>query len=290
MCLLGVYLRWQLQEGKTFYQKTVTETKQTMKVMNTDVVQTQKQTFCFSWTPQAHIGDTWVIKQKIEVAAMEIDIGNQKIKGGAGGPLADFLKALVDSEFTITLDTRHMKVTKMEGRDKFIKKLAKANPNMKPMLDQILSESALKQMAEPAFAAIPGTRIRRGGKWQRESDLDMGPVGRYTNVHNYTYEGRADGSALDKIKVETTLIYNEPLQGGQPGNDGLPFKIQSADLKGSAGTGTILYDREKGRVAKMDLKQDVSGKMTIEIGGQTTEITLKQSQATTTTISDAKLR
>src|ERR1700730_5469883 len=59
-------LKWKLEKGKTFYQKLVTDTKQTMKVMNNDVVQTQKQTFYFSWTPEEQKGDTWVIKQKID--------------------------------------------------------------------------------------------------------------------------------------------------------------------------------------------------------------------------------
>src|SRR5271168_120082 len=61
-----VLLKWKLEKGKTFYQKLVTDTKQTMKVMQNDVVQTQKQTFYFSWTPEEQKGDTWVIKQKID--------------------------------------------------------------------------------------------------------------------------------------------------------------------------------------------------------------------------------
>lgn len=72
-------LKWKFEKGKTFYQKQVTETKQTMKVMNSDVVQTQKQTFYFSWTPESQDGDKWIIKQKIEGVAMDIDIGPQKI-------------------------------------------------------------------------------------------------------------------------------------------------------------------------------------------------------------------
>ena len=45
-----VELKWKFEKDKTFYQKMSTETKQNMKVMGSDVVQNQSQTFFFSWT------------------------------------------------------------------------------------------------------------------------------------------------------------------------------------------------------------------------------------------------
>src|SRR5438105_2462164 len=61
-----VNLSWKFEKDKTFYQEMTTETKQTMKVMGTDVNQTQKQTFIYSWTPVEQDKDkNWVVKQKI---------------------------------------------------------------------------------------------------------------------------------------------------------------------------------------------------------------------------------
>src|SRR5262249_55277810 len=59
-------LRWKFEKDKPFYQKMTTKTEQTMTVMNSEVKQTQNQTFYFSWTPEKQEGDTWVIKQRIE--------------------------------------------------------------------------------------------------------------------------------------------------------------------------------------------------------------------------------
>ena len=42
--------------------------------------------------------------------------------------MGEFFKALVGREFKITLDTKTMKVTKVEGREEFVDKLVKANP------------------------------------------------------------------------------------------------------------------------------------------------------------------
>jgi hypothetical protein len=283
-------LKWKFEKNKTFYQTMTTDTKQTMKVMNNDVNQTQKQTFYFSWTPLKEEKDGWLIQQKIIGVAMDIDIGGSKIsydstkESNATNPLGEFFKALVDSEFTITLNTKTMEVTKVEGREKFIDKLTKANPQMKQLLEQILSEKALKEMAEPTFAVVPPKEGEK--KWTKKTTLDMGPIGKYDNEYTYTDEGKDDKEKkLEKIKVDTTLKYAPP-SGDVAGQGGLPFKIVSADLKSTNATGTILFDTEKGRVDSSTMKLDLKGELSIEIGGQKTKVELSQTQETTVTTSD----
>src|SRR5262249_31687285 len=157
----------------------------------------------------------------------------------AANPLSDFFKALVGSEFTLTVD-KNLKVTKVEGRDKFLENLVKANPQMKPLLEQILSDEALKEMADPTFAAIPNKEVMPGQTWTRDTKLNMGPIGTYENSYKYTYVGPKD--KLQEIKVDTTLKYSPPAENASTG--GLPFKIKSADLKSTKATGTILFDAE----------------------------------------------
>src|SRR5262249_19899261 len=65
-------LKWKFTKGKVFYQKMVTKTTQSMKVMNNDVNQTQNQTFYFSWTPTEVSTDKVKIEQKIIGVAMDI--------------------------------------------------------------------------------------------------------------------------------------------------------------------------------------------------------------------------
>jgi hypothetical protein len=285
-----VSLKWKLEKGKTFYQRMTTKTDQNMKILNSEPKQSQNQTFTFSWTPEKQDGDNWILKQKIEGVSMDIDIGGTKISydsskesSVANNPLGDFFKALVGSEFTVTLNTKEQKVTKIEGRDEFVKKLSNANPQMQQILSQILSEQALKEIAEPTFAAIPNKEVAKGDTWNRENNLDLGPIGKYTNVYKYTFEG-LDGK-LDKIKVETTLKYVPPDEKTAAG--GLPFKIKSADLKSTNASGTVLFDPEKGRVERSTFKLDLTGELNIEIGGQTTKVELKQTQETTVETMDS---
>jgi hypothetical protein len=283
-----VSLKWKLEKGKTFYQKMTTKTDQNMKIAGSEPKQTQNQTFYFSWTPLEQKGDDWTIKQKIEGVAMEIDIGGTKINydstkdAAANNPLGEFFKALVGSEFTLTLNSKDQKVTKIEGREEFVKKLGAANPNMQALLNQILSEQALREMAEPTFASVPNKEVAKGDKWTKENTLDMGPIGKYTNSYTYTFEG-PEGK-LDKIKVDATLKYLPPDE--KTGAAGLPFKIKSADLKSTGGSGSVLFDPEKGRVDRSSFKLDLNGDLNIEIGGQTTKVELKQTQETTVETSD----
>ena len=72
-------LAWKFEKGQTFYQKMTTDDQQTMKVLNNDVTQTQKQTFYFSWTPTEQNGDDWTVSQKIIGVKMDIDLGGSKI-------------------------------------------------------------------------------------------------------------------------------------------------------------------------------------------------------------------
>jgi hypothetical protein len=284
----AVKLQWKFEKGKPFYQEMHTSTKQTMKIMGMDnITQNQDQTFYFSWTPLEQKDGSWVIEQKIEGVKMDIEISGNKISydstnptASQNNPLADFFKALVGSTFKLTLSP-DMKVTKIEGRDEFVQKLVKANPQMEPLLKQILSDDALKQMADPAFAALPSKPVKKGDTWERQSKLNMGPIGTYDTTYKYTYEGKE--GKLDKIKVDTVLNYKAPETSA---TSQLPFKIKAAKLETKNATGTILFDNEKGRLDKSDMKLTLDGKLTIEIGGMATEVDLNQEQQTNVKTSD----
>jgi hypothetical protein len=280
-------LEWKFTPGSTFYQDLTTTTNQNMKVMGQDVSQKQSQTFYFSWTPQ---GDkdkdgNWTLLQKIIGVKMNITINDQTISfdsqntGGTNSALAEFFKALIDSEFKLTID-KSGKVTKVEGRDEFIKKLGAANQQMEPLLRKILSDEALKQMADPTFGFVPGKEVAKGEEWTKKSELNLGPIGSYTNEYKYKYEGKEGDQ--QKVGVTTTLVYKTPTEG----SEGLPFKITGADLKSKDATGTILFDETKGRVGQLKMALKLEGSLDIEIGGTKTKVDLKQDQTTTINTSD----
>jgi len=284
-----VSLKWKFEKDKPFYQEMTTKTQQDMKVMGMDVKQNQDQTFYFSWQFKDEDKDkNTVVVQKIEGVKLTINVQGSPITfdstnpGGANTALSEFFRALVGTEFKLTLD-KDGKVIKVEGRDEFLKKLTQANQQMESLLKQILSEEALKQMADPTFGVTPPNDVAKGDTWTRESKLNLGPIGSYKGNYKYKYEGPDDKNKdLAKISVETTLAYEPPAEGaGQ-----LPFRIKEAKLASKNGKGTILFDTKKGRLEKSDQKIELDGKLTIEIAGMTTEVTLNQTQDTTINTSD----
>jgi hypothetical protein len=185
-----------------------TETKQDMLVMGQKISQFQKVTFYLSWNPVDQDKDgNWTIKQKIEGLKMEIEIGGNKIpydstkRARPQNPLSDFFKALVGSEFTLTID-KNMKITKIEGRDEFLKKLVQGNQQA-PLLQTIISDEALKQNVELVLIMLPNKPVKKGDTWNRKAILNMGPIGTFDTDYKYTYEG-PDNNKLQKIKVETS--------------------------------------------------------------------------------------
>src|SRR5262245_18517651 len=122
-----VELKLRFEKDKPFYQEMTTKTQQEMKVMGMDVKQTQDQTFYFSWTFKEEDKDkNPVVVQRIEGAKLRIDIAGNPITFDSTNPttannaLAEFFKALVGTEFKLTLEKDSMKVLKIEGRDDFL--------------------------------------------------------------------------------------------------------------------------------------------------------------------------
>jgi hypothetical protein len=283
-------LEWKFKEGDKgkFYQEITTETKQDMTISNQKINQTQKQTFYFSWLPVSEDKKekTWTLKQTIDGVKLDIEIGGQHITydstqdTSASNPLSDFFKQLVGSEFKLTIG-ENMKIKgKIEGKTEFIEKLIKNNNQMEQLLKQILNDDAFKQMADPTFAALPDHPVNKGATWERESNLDMGPIGKYKIKNVYTYEG-PNKDKLERITVKSTLTYTKPDKPGQ-----LPFKIENAELKTKKSSGEILFDPKVGRVVSSKMDLEIGGTLDINIGGMTTKVELNQNQKTEVKTSD----
>lgn len=279
-----------------FYQKLVTSTVQEMKVEKQGqpaLKQTQTQTFVIKWTPKDEKGNDYVVEQKIEYVDMNIQIGsttisyNSAAKDQPKNPMTEFFESLMSVTLTLYVDKTSLRVTKVEGRDKFVEKLGESHPQMKNLLKSILGDDALKKMSEQTWAAVPDKAIKKGDTWFKESDLNLGAIGTYKNKYNFTYEGIED--SLEKIKVVPTMTYVAPKDKGT--DDKLPFDIKGDSTLKSVGEGTdsvgaVYLDQAKGRVAKSSMKMKVEGTVVISIGGTDTRVELVQTQTSNLTTAD----
>jgi hypothetical protein len=274
-------------DTKEWYQTLETTTDQTMSVQGMKVDQKQKQTFYIKWSPQKAEKGKWVVKQRIVGVKMSIDIGGNKIDYDStiqqpNNPMTDFFKALQTLDLTFTIKQSDMSIEKIEGNKEFIAALSKTNPQMEPLLKSILSEDALKKMAEPTLFAFPPDGKLSKKTWDRTSDLDLGPIGKYTTKYTFAAVGKGGKNKdLDKIDVKATMSYKPPTDAG-----GLPFKIKSGTLEGKDGTGEALFNPKLGRFDSYTMKMKLEGKLTIDIGGMVTDVDLTQDQTATVTSSN----
>jgi hypothetical protein len=270
-------------KGKVFFQEQTTKTKQTIRVMGQEVVQDQSQTFLIKWTPKDMAGKDYVVSQQIVGVKMSINIGgntisyDSTIQNQPKNPMTDFFMQLMkpENELTFTISPE-LKVVKIDGRDKFIKALQDINPQMKGLLDAILSADALTKMAEPTWWAFPkGGTATKGQTWTEKSKLDLGPIGTYDTTFDFTYAGSG------KVDIKTKLKYTAPTK-----KEGLPFIIHEAELTSDNGTGEATFDFTKGRFSKTKLEMKLTGNLKIEVGNMTTTVQLTQSQDATTVTHD----
>lgn len=288
-------LTFKLAKDVPFFQELTTKTNQNIKVQGLDVGQNQEQTFYFKFVPQKQEGDKWVVQQTIEGVKMKIDIAgnpvsydstNEAAAAGSNTALTEFFKSLKGSQFTLIL-AKDMTVEKVEGREEFVKKLIQTNKQLEQLLNKILGEEAMKQMADPTFGVIPKEAKKVGDKWDRKVKLSLGPLGSYENTYTFTYKKQTGDVA--EIDVAVALAYSLPT--ADPMGDALPFKIKKGEIKqvtegGAKNGGTITFDTKNGRITASDISVKMTGTLTLDIAGTTTDVSLTQDQTTTVKMQD----
>lgn len=270
-------------KSKGFFQKIETTTKQTIKVSEQQVPQEQKQTFIIQWTPKEMKDGNYVVAQKIVGVDMSINIGGNNISFNSRSttkpknPMTDFFDKLINQELTYVIDSKTWEVKEIQGRKEFVSALTNAHPQMRQLLENIMSEDALKKMAEPTWFALPSGPVEKDATWKKESTLDLGPIGTYKTTFDFTYAGK------DKINIATKLDYTAP---GSNKQGGLPFTIEKANLTSKGGSGEAVFDREKGRFASSKTSMKLAGDLTINVGNMSTVVNLDQDQESVVTSMD----
>jgi hypothetical protein len=276
----GSDLAWTVfeKEGKPFVQVLETDTTQNMTVSGMKNVQQQNQVFWFKWTPKGKEGGKYKVEQEIIGLKMDINIGGNKIAFNSGdkeqkkNPMTQFFKSLEGTKFTLTIDPEKMRVTEVQGVKKMVDRLSQVNQSMKPLLEKILSEEAVKEMANAVLEVLPPKGSDKK-EWGSKTTLDMGPIGKYERKNTYRLGEKDEKFAT--IKVDTYLKYVPPT-----GEDakGLPFKIEKATLESEKSGGEIKFDRKKGRIDSTELTVKLKGDLTVNIANTSTTVNLEQNQ------------
>ena len=283
--------------NKAFYQRVSTKVDQVVKVTGgADLNLKHEQTFLFKWLPVKQDGDKWSVKMSIEGAILKVDIASNPVNydstaeqpaAGNNPGLADFFKNLIGTEFTISYGKGYV-VEKVEGREDFLKKLGTANPQMEALLKKLLTDEALKEMADPTAGLMPGADKAAGvaanETWEKKTAMPLGPIGSYNRTLSFKYVGKdTEKKELDKVEVTAKLEYKTP----DANADGLLFRIKGGKLDSvDPKAGTFLFDSKTGMIVSGTIAVQMAGELDVTIGTTETKVQLNQTQTTTIETSD----
>ena len=261
-------LQWKLKDGDVFYNKTSVTMDQTIEVMGQSMDQ--------------KIEMKTVLKFKVKSvkdggAVVEMTYVENKLDA-PGLPGANLLDKLKNVTFTATLDDK-MKVTKLEGYDKFLDALADGDADQKKLKKAMMPEDTTRQAFGQTVAITPAKPVAGRDQWGRSDKMPFGPLGKVETKSAFKLDAVKGDVATISMKGDLTF------KAGDGGGD-LPFKITKADLKAENFTGTNTFDMKLGRLTGMKMEMEMAGTMTIEVAGMTIDAKLKQKMTTTGVVTE----
>jgi RNA polymerase sigma factor (sigma-70 family) len=271
-------LNWNLQPGHDFGLEIETDTRQAMKVQGGPVAQRQKQTFFVRYFPQGRKGKHWVVVQRIDRVVATVDIGGNKFSLDTDrdvvpdGPLEKVYTALVGTKLQLVLDNDY-KVVQVRGVPQMERKILAAYPGTETVIKQIVNEATFQGL-NSFFQAVPRRAVCPGDRWRDERTINLGNLAS-TQVNHYVYTGPA--GTLHLIKSEPTFTFRPP---DPKAANVFPFQVKKVNLTTSEAAGTFLFDGDRGRLHSARQEVKLAGTLTVNVGGQATEIALEQAQTT----------
>lgn len=272
-----VKLEYRFPEGKTLTYKTSTKMKQVLTINGMEIPTDVDQTLIASQTIGKRSADASLpIQEKVESLHTEITLpganavsydskeGEPKIDNPELAFLGDVFKLAAEATYTIVLDGKN-KVKAIEGTEKLQEKAEKLDPKVREAIRSGMSAEKLKTEFEQSHSNLPDVLARPGEPWERTEDMQGGSGNDLVFRKKYEYVGteKKGDRTLDRIKVTTIEAKLKENPDSQA-----PAKVTRSDLKVESSEGSILFDREAGRVVESRDKVHLKGTMTLSINGQ----------------------
>jgi hypothetical protein len=272
-----VKLEYKFPEGQKQTYKSKVKTSQVLTLMGQAIPTDATETIVSSSTIGKKRPDNTIpVEEKVESLNVELSLPgginvafdskdpNPKVDNPQLSFLVDIYKLVSGVSYTVVLDA-NKKVKAVEGAEKILEKAEGANEMVKQALKSRLDAQRLKTQFEQSHSNLPDVLARKGEPWERDEVLDIGS-GQTLSFHKkYEYAGeqKKGAATLDKIDVKTTKVAY-----AMDPNSPSPLKVTKSDLTVDSGDGTILFDREAGRIVSSQNTIHIKGPMTFAAGGQ----------------------
>lgn len=258
---------WKFRDDDRFQMETNTELRQTLRVTNQEELkQEQKYTLLCTYTVKQKDSENCVLEQRID---------SVKVMTPAGAAPGKFYQQLEGCTLRLTLN-KNNQLTRLEGYEELLKKVAGDDPNVRRVVQAMLSEETIRRSIEESFAFLPAEEIAPGQSWERKFTTSLGPLGTLTLTNVYTFEKTENegGRLLCRISIKPAIAYAPP----KSDTTGLPFQIPGGDLKATEASGTLWWDASEGKLARSELKLHLVGQMQIKAKDQEAKLDLDSEQ------------
>ena len=193
---------------------------------------------------------------------VEYDSAGDKIpETPLGKSMAEVFRKIIGQEFGV-----HMKATGKIDQVTVPQSLIDAL-KQSGTAGTALDEATLKQMMTQSAITLPEKAINPGHSWDSEQQVEL-PFGTMTVKSQLTYQGIDSSSGYAKIAMIPVISVTP--------KPGAPVTLT---LTKSEGSGLVLFDAAKGRIAKSDL--DLTMQMQVQSFGQVIDQTIKQTTSMT---------
>jgi hypothetical protein len=264
-----VNLQWKFKEGDKFYLEEKLTGETAVTVLGQKNIEKHTQQRLSSFVVKSVSADGYVMEQRIESWKMQT-------VGGFPGAMEDggkFLDHLCKDAVFLVKITKAGVITKFEGHDKLLKKIAEANTPEAEQFKLMATEDVLRSPLVMAFDLLPEKMVNKGEKWRKVSDVTIAALGKFTFTTDFTLDGKGTG---DTITSKGTIAY----VAGK-GDLGMGVKLVKIDLKKNEHTGKVVFDNDKGRLVSREMTMPLTGTLTIETQGQMLDLQLDSTETRT---------
>jgi hypothetical protein len=272
-----VKLEAKFPEGQTLRYRIRTSTRQVVYNLGMEMPANRERTVVRSEAIGRRRGDASLpvavkvesLRERLRLpGGLDVSYDSKDPAAKVANPDLDFFNDLfrVDGQvaYTVVLDGKN-KVKAIEGADALRERVDRLDPRAGDLLRSRLAADALKQEFEQALGVLPDGPARPGEPWERTEAVDGGSGLELVLRKKYEYAGteKKGDKALDKI---TAKVIDAKCR--QDADSSSPLKLTRSDLKVDSSEGTILFDREAGRVVESRERLELKGNLTLSAQGQ----------------------
>ncbi len=269
-------LRWKLKQGDAFKITIKQNQKQVAEAAGQTFEVPVDMTMELTWKVQEVTADgNYKIVQTMDRMALKVAAPNMNIEfdtssdtepSGLGKTLVDAMKPMIGAEVVQTITPRG------EVTDVQVPEAALQGLQQNPLLGQVLTEDAFKDMVGKSAAVFPANALQKGDSWTGSQQTKT-PAGTMKMANEYTYDGMQskDGRQLAKILVNSDISI-----AADAANPLGTISISAQDNQGA-----IYFDVEKGymtestMIQKMTMEMAVAGQAIKQKIDSTMSMTLK---------------